>query len=187
MLKLTDGMFLYHGSYCEVECPSLNRCAKYKDFGQGFYLTTSKQQAESFAKISTKKAITNGITDTKQLYGVVSKFKVADISELQIKTYQSADVQWLHCVVGHRKRKSFPDIIRRLEEFDVIAGKIADDNTNTTINAYMSGVFGTLGTKMADDFCISLLLPNRLQDQFCFRTNTALGCLVFVESEKIWM
>lgn len=42
-----------------------------------------------------------------------------------------------------------------------------------------------MGTKSADDMCISLLLPERLQDQFCFRTDTALESVVFVESEQI--
>ena len=29
---------LYHGSYCEVKEPELAKCAKRKDFWQGFYL-----------------------------------------------------------------------------------------------------------------------------------------------------
>ncbi|WP_407399285.1 DUF3990 domain-containing protein [Anaerovibrio sp.] len=42
MLSIFDGMRLYHGSYCIVEKPQLERCAKQKDFGQGFYLTSSR-------------------------------------------------------------------------------------------------------------------------------------------------
>ena len=38
MLELKDGFVLYHGSYCEVKEPDLAKCAKRKDFGQGFYL-----------------------------------------------------------------------------------------------------------------------------------------------------
>ena len=48
VLKLKDGFVLYHGSYCEVKEPDLAKCAKRKDFGQGFYLTTSKEQAEKY-------------------------------------------------------------------------------------------------------------------------------------------
>lgn len=57
MLDLKDGLVLYHGSYCEVKEPDLAKCAKRKDFGQGFYLTTSKEQAESFLRTSIAKAI----------------------------------------------------------------------------------------------------------------------------------
>jgi len=44
VLELKDGFVLYHGSYCEVKEPDLAKCAKRKDFGQGFFLTTSKEQ-----------------------------------------------------------------------------------------------------------------------------------------------
>lgn len=118
--KLADDMLLYHGSYCAVKKPDLKKCARYKDFGQGFYLTTSKKQAEDFAGISTRKAIAN-------------------------------------------------------------------DNTNATITAYMAGAFGKAGSESADNICISLLLPERLQNQFCFRTNEALACLTFVESGQVWI
>ena len=57
MIELKDGFVLYHGSYCEVKEPDLAKCAKRKDFGQGFYLTTSKEQAESFLRTSIAKAI----------------------------------------------------------------------------------------------------------------------------------
>lgn len=50
MLELSNGLLLYHGSYCEVKKPDIERCAKNKDFGQGFYLTSSKEQAVSFLK-----------------------------------------------------------------------------------------------------------------------------------------
>lgn len=60
MLKLTNGMILYHGSYCEVSHPELQKCAKQKDFGQGFYLTSSREQAISFLNTSISKAITKG-------------------------------------------------------------------------------------------------------------------------------
>ena len=41
----------------EVKDPDLAKCAKRKDFGQEFYLTTSKEQAESFLRTSIAKAI----------------------------------------------------------------------------------------------------------------------------------
>ena len=54
MPELKDKMYLYHGSYCEVSKPDLSKCAGFKDFGGGFYLTSSEKQAQDFAKISTK-------------------------------------------------------------------------------------------------------------------------------------
>lgn len=185
-MRLSTDLALYHGSYCEVKAPDLERCARYKDFGQGFYLTTSRAQAENFARISVRKAISNGIIDGDQRYGMVSAFRLKAAEGLLVQAYPTADAEWLHCVVGHRRGRTFPDIVRKLKKYDVIAGKIANDNTNATITAYMAGVFGEVGTKAADDICISLLLPERLQDQFCFRTDRAIRSLTFVESEQIW-
>ncbi|MCD8010418.1 MAG: DUF3990 domain-containing protein [Lachnospiraceae bacterium] len=77
MKKLTDGLILYHGSYCEVAHPDLKQCAKYKDLGQGFYLTTSKTQAENFSRLSTRKAIANHQIPANQTYGIVSIFSLS--------------------------------------------------------------------------------------------------------------
>ena len=74
MLELTDGMILYHGSYCEVKIPDLSKCSDFKDFGKGFYLTSSKEQAEKFINTSLKKAEAQGIITGDQGYGVISKF-----------------------------------------------------------------------------------------------------------------
>ena len=48
-------------------------------------------------------------------------------------------------------------------------------------------LFGTAGDKVADDFCIRQLLPNKLKDQYCFKTEAAIECLKFVKGEKIWL
>lgn len=39
-------MKLYHGSNIIIEQIDLSKCKPYKDFGQGFYLTEIKEQAE---------------------------------------------------------------------------------------------------------------------------------------------
>ena len=70
--------------------------------------------------------------------------------------------------------------------FDIIGGKIANDDTNATILAYMAGTFGEIGSPRADDICISLLLPERLKDQYCFRSEKSLKCLEWIKSERVW-
>lgn len=187
MIELVDGMILYHGSFVEVREPDLEKCALYKDFGKGFYLTTSKEQAISFAKLSTSKAKAAGKIDINQKYGIVSSYRLNNVDSLKSHLYADADKDWLHCVVAHRKKGTFDQIVADMNSFDLIGGKIADDATNATINAYMAETFGAIGSERADQICIELLLPNRLQDQYCFRSNLAIGCLDFIESEKVWM
>lgn len=108
-------------------------------------------------------------------------------SDLAIHIFEDADTDWLHCIAAHRKKRSFNEIENKMSKYDVIVGKIADDATNTTLTAYIAGAFGIMGSKEADDFCIRQLLPNKLKDQYCFKTKEALACLHFVEGEKIWL
>ena len=79
----------------------------------------------------------------------------------------------------------FIEVEREMARYDIIAGKIADDATNATLTAYLAGAFGMAGDKESDDFCIKRLLPNKLKNQYCFKTKAAIECLKFVESEKI--
>ena len=53
------------------------------------------------------------------------------------------------------------------------------------IDLPLSKVFGPMGSEQTDSMCISLLLPERLQDQFCFRSMAALSKLRFVKSERV--
>ena len=186
MLQLSEGMLLYHGSYCEVKTPNLAKCADRKDFGRGFYLTSSKEQAENFIQTSLKKAKAQGIIEESQKYGVISVFSYHPVSEIAEYLYQDADADWLHCVVGHRKEGTFPAVVENMKKYDVIAGKIANDATNVTILTYLVGAYGTVGSEDADRFCIGRLIPERLKDQFCFRTVRSLKCLSFERSEIVW-
>lgn len=186
MSELKKGMRLYHGSYCEVSKPDLSKCARYKDFGRGFYLTSSRDQAQNFAKIVTGRTAGRS-ADFAQAFGVVSIYTCHDPSDLSIYDYPTADVNWLHCVVAHRRNSNFPNLIKQMTAYDVISGKVANDDTNITITAYLDGLYGEIGSDRADQICISLLLPERLQDQFCFRTERALSTLVFEGSEQVWL
>jgi hypothetical protein len=85
MPELKKGMRLYHGSYCEVSDPDLSKCARYKDFGQGFYLTSSREQALRFSKISTTKAVGRNLIQP-QRYGVVSVYTCMDPCGLAVWT-----------------------------------------------------------------------------------------------------
>ena len=185
MKKLEDGIILYHGSYCAVETPDLAKCAMYKDFGQGFYLTSSKEQAKSFAKISATKAKSKGLISYSEKFAYISFFKVSDVDSLKTYDFETADIEWLHNIVAHRRYGAFPEIKKSMQDYDVISGKIANDDTNATIIAYMDNVFGKMGSEQADKMCISLLLPERLKDQFCFRSEKSISALEFLKSEKV--
>ena len=80
------------------------KCAKRKDFGQGFYLTTSKEQAESFLRTSIAKAIATGTIEEGQKFGYISTFEFNLSGNLETHIFENADVAWLHCIAAHPKK-----------------------------------------------------------------------------------
>ena len=101
MLDLKDGFVFYHGSYCEVKESDLAKCAKRKDFGQGFYLTTSREQAESFLRTSIAKAIATRKIEEGQNFGYISTFEFKLSGKIETHIFENADVDWLHCIAAH--------------------------------------------------------------------------------------
>ena len=182
MLRLHDGMTLYHGSSVEVSSPDLLKCSPRKDFGRGFYLTSSLDQARAFARIVARR-VAREAGDGQPACGIVSAYEVSRSDTLSIRSYETADAEWLHCIVAHRQGHPFERLASELTRYDVISGKVANDQTNATILAYLAGVYGEVGSQGADEICVSLLLPERLQDQACFRTGKAIACLGFQGSE----
>jgi hypothetical protein len=180
-----ESAILYHGSYQIVEKPELAQCRKGKDFGQGFYLTTDKKQAERFTKTSVRKAVQNGTLSSQTKEGFISMFKVKSLSGLKVFEFKDADKEWLHCVVGHRRFGSLKGEVEKWSGFDIICGKIANDDTNLVITAYIDGAYGEIGSERADEIAIGFLEPNNLKNQLCFRTEKAINVLEYAGYESV--
>lgn len=182
---LNNKTTLYHGSYVVVDKPDLALCRPHKDFGQGFYLTTSHEQAVRFAKTSVRKAIRRGELPTDTRTGYVSSFEFCQSGNLAVHEFATADASWLHCVVAHRKSGQFVQELESWRDFDVLVGKIANDNTNLVLTVFMNGGYGAIESSKATETALGFLLPDRLQDQVCFRTEAALRSLIFTRCEEI--
>ncbi len=74
-----------------------------------------------------------------------------------------------------------------MNDYEIIAGKIANDNTNRVITGYINGLYGEAGSDSADNIAISLLIPEKLTDQVCFRTEKALDKLRFIKAEVVFI
>ena len=186
MIVLEDGSLLYHGSYTLVRDIDLSYCNAGLDFGKGFYLTSSYDQAVSFVRNSVKRNIRTGHipADFRLEDGVVSTFRYTCSKDVSLHIFQGPDIEWLHFVASNRNDRLFRNEAATLAPVDIIGGKIANDNTATVLNLYVTGAYGEPGTDRADRFAIELLLPNRLQNQFCFRSERALNTLEFVKGER---
>lgn len=184
MLTLNDGMFLYHGSFTPFFQIELNKCKQGKDFGRGFYVTSSYTQAQSFVPLSINKQISEGNLPADSSVGYISVYRLHLTSEIRIHTFPSADKKWLHFVAANRRKILFPEVKKHYADFDIIGGKIANDRTARTLQLYTSGGYGIPGSAEADNIAIQTLLPNRLEDQFCFCSEKAILALEFIRSDR---
>ncbi len=187
MTELQDGILLYHGSYASIPQIDLNRCFGGLDFGRGFYLTSSYEQAYNYVQLSVKKAIRIGSVpeDFNLEDGQISVYKFHYDPNILAYYFQDATIEWLHFVAANRKKDLFPQLLKKYSTIDIIGGKIADDQTARTLQRYISGAdFGIPGTAEADKAVIKKLLPNRLKDQFYFRTQEAIDHLEFIRSDR---
>ncbi len=156
-----------------------------KDFGIGFYLTTDVNQGRRFLKSAIGKAIKNRVKEVSKNVGYISMFEYRGAKSVKTFEFSDADKAWLHCVAAHRSKGLLVEELDTWAEYDIIAGKIANDNTNQVITAYIKGVYGPVGSDVADNTAIGLLMPENLTDQICLKTKKGLGTIEFFGSEKV--
>ena len=189
MSKLKDGMLLFHGSYTIVKNIDLGKCGNAKDFGKGFYLTSNPNQARAFIKSSVRKALSAGDVSLDQNYGYVSSFRYHEPAG-GIETYEfsTTDREWLWFIAQNRRERLAKQLLARIDpqifRAEIAIGKVANDNTNATIIAYLGGLYGDIESDEAVDDAIKRLMPDKLEDQFCFLTENAIRCLEFQEARK---
>ncbi len=158
-------MILYHGSNVEVHKPRLLRFQRPLDFGNGFYLTTDKVQAVRWAK-RVQQRNRNGVA-------CVNAYEVDEeaLAKLRVLAFHAPDSAWLRFVVSNRRHVAVN------EGWDVINGPVADDQTSAVIDLFLSGIYD-------EDEAVRRLLPQKLSDQWTFKTDGAIAILHFVEAIK---
>jgi hypothetical protein len=162
-------MKLYHGSNLVIKVPDLSKSRKFLDFGNGFYLSVSKRQAENRAK-SARLFYEAGIP-------TVSVFDFDDSADnLRILRFENADIAWLDFVLANRKGES-------VAPYDIILGPTANDKTILTIDQYLQGMFDHL--ENPKQFVIQLFQPEKLEIQYLFATQNALTHLTYSESYEL--
>jgi len=157
-------MRLYHGSNVKVEKPQLIEQTRGLDFGSGFYLTTSKAQAERFSEIVYKRKA-NGST-------VINVYEFdMDIAAgaLDIYKFACADKVWLNFVAENRLRTYNGKI------YDLVIGAVANDTVMPTIQLYLNGFIN-------EEAALITLKSSNLADQICLKTEKSLMLLKYIES-----
>lgn len=154
-------MILFHGSNVVVDKPRLFQADRRADFGTGFYVNSSLEQASRWARLVAKSR-GKGIP-------CVSAFDYDETGakSLTVLRFEGATVDWLKFVGANRRGEE-------VEPYDIVIGPVANDRTMPTLRLYFSGDY-------TEEEAIKRLLPQKLQDQYAFRTYAALEMLRFRE------
>lgn len=159
-------MILYHGSTDSVEKPVIRPLTAGRDFGMGFYCTDIRDQAEKWARrqarIRKQIAVLN-----------IYEFDMDSAQRnLQCKLFRDYAAGWLELVVNCRRD------IHYKHGFDIVFGKIANDDVGETVQAVLDGL-------MPLDFALQKLAFMPANNQYCFCTVKSLECLKFTGSVKL--
>ena len=92
-------MILYHGSNMQVDKPRILDRLRALDFGAGFYTTSSREQAEKWAGVVTKRRQTGVPTISSY------SFDENVSAGLKILKFDAPDGDWLDFVVANRKEQ----------------------------------------------------------------------------------
>ncbi len=155
-------MILYHGSNVDVREIDLNRSEVGKDFGVGFYLTASKEQAERMASRRVR------------LYGgepVVSVFEFDEVAAkaagLMQKDFRFYSKEWADFILANRANSTR----KQIHEYDIVHGPIANDDVGFQIRRLLAGII------TIDTFLQELKYKQGVTFQYFFATERSIQYL----------
>jgi len=153
-------MKVYHGSYTEINEIDLTFCEVSRDFGQGFYVTNLRKQAEYWAERKSRK---------QHNVGFVTEFEynenICRMMKLNVLRFDDYNDEWLEFVVLNRKNETE----RQVHDYDIIEGPVADDKIATEVDRYIEG-FISKEQFLSD-------LTHNPSHQICFCTLQSLQAL----------
>lgn len=149
-------MILYHGTNVDFAEIDIRKTQKHKDFGQGFYLTDIKDQAQHMAE---RKVRMLGGDAVVQEY----EFDESALDELNVLVFDAPTEEWAAFIAKNRDRKANTPQHR----YDIVVGPIADDGVAYLLGRYQEGTL-TLSELSRE------LEYKKLNKQFYFGTERAI-------------
>lgn len=153
-------MKLYHGSNIAVKNPSILASDRKLDFGSGFYLTSNFEQAERWAELTAERRGYG--KPTVSIY----EFDETKLVDFKVLYFEKANKKWLDFVVANRENTAND------QKWDIITGPVANDRTMPVIRLFLARVYTAAET-------LRRLLPQKLHNQYTFKTEAALQLLKF--------
>lgn len=161
---------LFHGSNIVVKSP-LAKVGRLKvDFGQGFYMTWLRDQAESWAQtIASRTRNGKAFLNCYEYDGQ----RARDLAGSRYKVFAAYDMEWLDYVVDCRKGGVMQD------GYDVVEGGVANDNVIDTVEDYENGI-------ITAEQALGQLVYKKVNHQICILSQPVIdACLKFVGAEEL--
>lgn len=153
---------LYHGSNVKITAIDLSLCNPNKDFGQGFYLTDIREQAEQMAIRRTR--ITGEGTPT------ISTFEFDETllgsKELNVKMFDKPNKEWALFILANRNNKKQ----KVKNDYDIVVGPIADDGVAFQLERYVKHMISL-------NALVKELTYRHLNRQYFFGTESSISKL----------
>ena len=173
MIELKEGLVLYHGSYCVVENPDLEKCAVYKDFGQGFYLSDSFDVARRTALRAVRQR-------GGEPFVLVFEVDEKKMRQLPFKRFaQPGNRAWAKFVLANRNPGMAASDHNRDRRYGWVVGPIADDGLAFLFKMFERGYY-KLGEVLR-----RMQFRRKLTTQYSFHTRSALSLLMFKEARHV--
>ena len=157
---------LYHGSLTSVPHPLVNVGRKDLDFGQGFYVTDIRTQAEEWANTLKDRSKNPSVP-------VLNTYSYQDEREsaCNVLLFAEYNKEWLDFICSSRRGE------RPWKHFDIIKGGIANDSVIDTVDAYMAGLIDEVTA-------LGRLIYHKPNNQICFLNQSIIDTqLSFIKSE----
>ena len=160
-------MIVYHGSTIPIDVPKILKSERMLDFGEGFYTTLNRKQAERWAERVAEKRKLNTQVITEYEFD----FDTA-IKELTIISFDKPDGNWLDFVCQNRGGKipSMP--------YDIATGPVANDQVYTVVTLFEQGL-------LPKDAAITELKVRKLYNQTLFHTERSLAFCRYIRHFEI--
>jgi hypothetical protein len=153
-------MKLYHGTNVDFDVIDLTKSNKYKDFGQGFYLTDIRSQAEELA--AKKSRLFGG-------YPVIQEYEfdesLLSSAELKVLKFDKPSTEWAEFIFKNRNRDN-----NFTHDYDIVIGPIANDGVAYLLGRYEEGTLTIEELSDKLDF-------KKLNSQYFFGTDKSLKYL----------
>ena len=160
-------MIVFHGGTQRIERPLVQLGRAGLDFGQGFYVTDIRQQAEDWADRMSRIRLEPAVVNVYELD------KDCLSRKFSYHKFEAYDEAWLRFIVDNRTGAySGP-------QYDVVEGGVANDRVIDTVEAYMADL-------MPLETALKNLSQHQPNNQLCIRIQQVIDeCLVFMDSYQV--